>query len=320
MDTKALRYFQAVAEFGSYSRAAEFLRLSQPALSRQIAQLEQELQTPLFRRTGHGVALTEAGRRLRAHTQSILRQITQARDEIRASAKGPAGTIALAIPPAAGSYLIPRLAEQFATVCPNATLKIVGGYSAYIHEWLVRGQVDLACLHDPPPQRGFESIHLVEEPVYLVGRTGSFGKAPRAIRATDLAGFPLIVPSRSNSTRRQLDNWMAERGVTLDIRLEVDDPLMIRALLRAGHGFSLLSQGSIETELRHNEVEAVALRPAASWKLALVLPAQRPRPIIVTALVETITQTVHELTAAGIWPGRGLVANPMKLGETRAHS
>ena len=78
MDTKALRYFQAVAEFGSYSRGAEFLRLSQPALSRAVSQLEHELGAELFRRHGHGVTLSEAGRTLLARSQSILRSIEQA--------------------------------------------------------------------------------------------------------------------------------------------------------------------------------------------------------------------------------------------------
>ncbi len=104
MDTKALRYFQAVAEFGSYSRGAEFLRLSQPALSRQIKRLEDELGTALFIRHGHGVTLTEAGRMLLARSQVILRQIDQARAEIREGGSGPAGVVTLAVPPAAGTY------------------------------------------------------------------------------------------------------------------------------------------------------------------------------------------------------------------------
>ena len=160
MDTKALRYFQTVAEFASYSRGAEFLRLSQPALSRQIKRLEDELGTARFIRHGHGVTLTEAGRMLLARSQVILRQIDQARAEIREGGSGLAGTVTLAVPPAAGTYLVPGVAERFAASHPNVFRKVVGGYSGYIHEWLVRGQVDLACVHDPLPQRGFESVQM----------------------------------------------------------------------------------------------------------------------------------------------------------------
>src|SRR5258708_2540608 len=83
LDVRRLRCFQGVAEFGRYSRGAEFLRISQPAVSRQIRGLEEELGRPLFIRHSHGVSLTEAGRVLLERTQSILRQFDQARDEIR---------------------------------------------------------------------------------------------------------------------------------------------------------------------------------------------------------------------------------------------
>ena len=173
MDSKALRYFQAVAEFGSYSRGAEFLRISQPAVSRQIRTLEQELGRPLFLRHSHGVSLTEAGRTLLERSQAILRQFDQARDDIRRGEAGASGTVTLALPPAAGTLLAPELTRRFKAAHPNVFLRIAAGFSVYIHEWMVRGRVDLACLHDPMPQPGFAVTKLVREEVFLVGRRGS---------------------------------------------------------------------------------------------------------------------------------------------------
>lgn len=305
MDTKALRYFQTVAEFGSYSRGAAFLRLSQPALSRAVRQLEHELGTALFRRHGHGVTLTASGRTLLARSQAILRSIEQAREEVRGGAEPLTGTIGLAVPPAAGTYLIPALAHRLGTEHPNVSLKIVGGYSGYIHEWLVRGQVDLACWHDPVPQRGFEIVPLVREPVFVVGRKGSFQAIRGAVRTGELASLPLILPSRPNASRRLLASWMAERHLEPRILMEVDEPSIIRALLRAGHGFSLLTRGSVDTELRHGELEARPLRPVSSWQLALVCPAHGTRPAIVTALARLIVEVARELTAGGVWPSVG---------------
>jgi LysR family transcriptional regulator, nitrogen assimilation regulatory protein len=313
MDTRALRYFQTVAEFASFSRGAEFLRLSQPALSRQITRLEAELNTKLFARHGHGVSLTDAGRTLLARSQAILRQLDQARAELRGTVGGLAGTISFAVPPAAGSFLVPALVERFAALHPNVFLKVVGGYSGYIHEWLVRGQVDLACLHDPLPQRGFESVPLVQEPVFVVGRPDLFPPGRRYIRVEDLACLPLILPSRPNASRRLLDSGMAELGLTLNLRVEVDDPSLIRALLRAGSGFSLLSRGAIETELRSGRLSALPLRPALHWNLSLVLSAHGTRPPVVTALAATIVALSRELTASGAWPGRSLA--PERWGE-----
>lgn len=102
MDLRALRYFQAVVEFGSYSRAAGSLRISQPAVSRQVAHLEGELGRPLFVRSGHGVMPTEAGRLLFERSQAILRQIENVTAEIQGAGTDLAGTLTLAVPPGAG--------------------------------------------------------------------------------------------------------------------------------------------------------------------------------------------------------------------------
>ena len=301
MDTRTLRYFQAVAEFGGYSRAAEYLRLTQPALSRQIKQLESELGTTLFHRHGHGITLTDAGRTLLARARTILRALEHTKEEIRTGAGEISGTVNLAVPPAAGTYLIPPLMKHIAASCPNVSVKIVGGYSGYIHEWLVRGAVDLACLHDPLPQRGFEITPLVREPVFVVGRAGQFPRAG-AVPVSDLPRLPLILPSRPNASRRLLDSWMAQRRLSLNLRMEVDDPSIIRALLRAGEGFSILSRGSIDTELRHGELEARPLRPTASWQLALVVPVHGARPPAVNAVAEAIVAVAAESAASGAWP------------------
>jgi len=143
VETRALRYFQTVAECGSYSRGAELLRISQPAVSRQIGKLEDELGARLFKRNGHGVSLTGAGQVLLERCQLVLRELEQTKQEIRNGAQGPSGSIALAVPPAAAHFLVPALVQRFGARYPNVFLKLVGGFSSHIHEWLVRGQVDI---------------------------------------------------------------------------------------------------------------------------------------------------------------------------------
>jgi LysR family nitrogen assimilation transcriptional regulator len=307
VETRTLRYFQAVAEFGSYSRAAEFLRISQPAISRQVRRLEAELGSALFARHGHGVTLTDAGRVLLQRSQVFLRQLDQVTAEIRGGNAGPSGMITFAVPPAAGHFLVPALTARFAAAYPNVFLKVIGGFSGYIHEWLVRGQVDLACLHDPLPQRGFEIAPLVREPVYLVGKPGSFPFARAGLRTADLARVPLILPSRPNASRRLLDGWTAERGISLNVIMEVDDPGVIRALLRAGLGFSLLSQGGFTAEARLGALEARPFQPRMAWQLALVTPTNAARPDIIAPFAATVRATARALTRSGAWPGQCLV-------------
>ena len=83
------------------------------------------------------------------------------------------------MPPAAGSFLVPELTRRFAALYPNVFLKVAAGFSVYIHEWLVRGRVDLACLHDPVPQPGFVVTPLAREEVFLVGKRGEWAMSAR---------------------------------------------------------------------------------------------------------------------------------------------
>jgi LysR family nitrogen assimilation transcriptional regulator len=306
LETRALRYFQTVAECGSYSRGAELLRISQPAVSRQIGKLEDELGTRLFQRHSHGVNLTGAGQILLERCQAVLRELEQTTQEIRNGAQGPSGSIALAVPPAAAHFLVPALVQRFGARYPNVFLKLVGGFSGHIHEWLVRGQVDISCLHDPLPQKGFEITPLLREEVFLVGQPGARLLDRARIGIADLADLPLIVPSRPNASRRLLDTWVARTGVTLNIRAEADDHSIIRAMIRAGIGYTLLTQGAFELDRQHGTVAAVRFRPRAYWPLAIVRASGAPlgtsRSDMLDRFHETIREAARDLARSGVWP------------------
>ena len=197
MDARALRYFQAVVEFGSYSRASEYLRISQPAISRQVDRLERELGKMLFVRNGLGATPTDAGRLLFERSQPILRQLEDAAAEIKSTSAGTTGTIVIAIPPGVGHFLLAPLVERYRRSFPNTSLKIISGFSGTIHEALVRGRADVACLHGPLPQKGFKVIPLLEEEVFLVGKRGTLPKGPRKS------------PRKSKARKWRSDWWSA---------------------------------------------------------------------------------------------------------------
>lgn len=303
MDLRTLRYFQTVASCGSYSRGSELLHISQPAISRAIRKLEDELGTSLFKRHGHGVSLTESGKTLLSRGQSILRQLDQARQEVRAGRTSPAGTISLAMPPAAGHILVPPLIEAFGTAYPNVTVNVVGGFSSTIHEWLVRGRVDVACAHDPLPQRGFQMIPLLDEEVFLVGKKGAFPFRRAYARPEDLSTLPLIAPGELNASRRMLDRWAADKRLQLQLKVQVDDHFITRALLRQGTGFTLLTRAGSQPELRLGELEARPFRPRAFWTLTLMAGAQAARSELLDAFMRTIRSVTRQLADSGNWKG-----------------
>jgi LysR family nitrogen assimilation transcriptional regulator len=307
MDTRALRYFQVVAEYGSYSRGAEWLRISQPAVSRQVARLEEDLGCRLFRRTGHGVTLTEAGRVLLEHAQSAFRTLEQARAEIRGALRGPTGSLALAVPPAAGRWLVPPLVGRMAQALPGVRLRVLGGFSGTIEDWLVRGRVDLALVHDPLPRPGFSVTPLAEEEVCLVGLPGAPGMSRRFLRPADLLRLPLVLPGRPNASRRLLDAWLAGEGGAPPPRVEADDHGVTRALLLAGAGYTLLTRGGFAPEAERGELAGVPFRPRVVWTLALVAAASPATPEIVEPVAALMREVVAEAVRQG-WPARALAA------------
>ena len=150
MDLKQLEYFRHVAELGSFTRAASFLSVVQPALSRQVRQLEVELGQNLFDRNGRGVVLTRAGTRLLEHTRGILMQVGRARQELEDQRNGDSGHFVLGLPPSLGRSVTVPLVKAFGRLLPNARLATVEGLSAYMLEWLHVGRVDCALVYNAP--------------------------------------------------------------------------------------------------------------------------------------------------------------------------
>ena len=316
MDFRDLRYFQAVAEQGSYSRAADMLRISQPALSRAVQRLELDLDVSLFERHGHGARLTESGRALIERANGLLRKLEQARAEVRGGIETPSGVLDFAVPPGAATYLVPPIITALQAAYPNVFLRVHEGFSGQLSDWIARGQVDLACIHDPIPMRGVAVTPLVDEELFLVGRDLSL-KGPCA-RIKDLADIPLILPSRAHSLRRLIDGMVTEKRITLDLRAEVDGQQIIKLLLREGVGASLLTWGAIHEEVERGELNALKFKPSLRWPLTLL---ERSDTIVLDphiTLVETVKRVARELIISGAWPGRALDGRPKQKGKLTA--
>src|SRR3954447_25659803 len=155
MDLKQLRTFREVAEAGSLSRAADRLRLAQPALSRPIRLLEAEIGTALFARHGRGMQLTEAGQAFLDRIAGPVRQLERAAEDVRALAGAVSGQVALGMMPTLACVLAGPLARRVAAEQPAISLRIVEGYTGHLVEWVQRGVTDATLLYGPA-----EALHL----------------------------------------------------------------------------------------------------------------------------------------------------------------
>jgi LysR family nitrogen assimilation transcriptional regulator len=246
LNLRQLETFVKVAELGSFSKAALILSLAQPALSRQVRLLETELRQNLLLRTGRGVVLTEAGKRLYEHSVGILQLVARARSDLMASRGEPTGHIVIGLPPSMGRMLTLPLVETFRRELPKARLAIVEGFSTHITEWIATGRVDIGLVHNPEAQAAIETTPILQESLCLVSQdTAKRARSSKAqqsdtVPLAELARFPLAVPERTHAIRRLLETQAALTGVKLQIALEVSSVQSILDLVQAGFGHAVL--------------------------------------------------------------------------------
>lgn len=302
MDLKRLRSFREVAETGSLSRASDRLRLAQPALSRQIALLEAEIGVPLFTRHGRGMALTEAGEALLARVAGPMRQLDQAAGEVRALSGTVAGQVALGMMPTAAAVLAVPLARRVAARHPEVSLRIVEGYTGHLVEWVQRGATDATLLYGPSADLHLRVEPLFVEDLVLAGPPGDalVGGGPVTLAA--LARRPLVLPSRPHGLRAVVEAAAAKARVALDVRYEADSFAVLKELVEAGLGLSLIPRSSIAREVRDGRLAIASLhRPKVRREVALAMPPDRAPGRATEAVLALLREEVAARAQAGDW-------------------
>lgn len=299
MNLKQLEYFVRVAELGSFSKAALILNVAQPALSRQVRLLETDLRAALLTRTGRGVVLTEAGKRLFDHSVGILQLVSQVRSNIDAAREEPAGRIVVGLPPSMGRLLTLPLVEHFSKALPKAQLAVVEGFSAHLAEWIATGRVDVGLLYNPEPQPALEVTPVLDEPLGLVsGRRRARKRAAGTIPFMGLAGLPLILPERSHFIRRMLETQAALIGCKLQVAFEISSVPSILELVAAGHGHAVLTKTALAACPQPSEfLLQLITEPEVIGKLCLVVSAQKPATPLARHVQRILREQVIETDA-----------------------
>lgn len=273
MDLARLRYFVAVVEAGSFSRGAAALHMSQPALSRQVLLLEQEVGQPLLVRTGRGAEPTEAGLALLGHARGIFELTERARADMRDRHASPHGRVVIGLPPRVAHVLTADLVERFRASYPDAVICVVEGLSIRLREWLVAGTLDIAILFDPPASPQIQEETLAREPLVLVGPK----PLPRRIRLADVAALPLVMPSGPNALRQLLEKETRPRGLPLQIVAEVDSVQTVLSLVARGVSHTVLPQSALRLWSYAQPLHVAAIHaPVIRNRIVLAVPKARP--------------------------------------------
>ena len=273
MDIARLRYFVAVVEAGSFSRGAAALHMSQPALSRQVLLLEQEVGQPLLVRTGRGAQPTEAGLALLGHARGIFELTERARADMRDRQASPHGRVVVGLPPRVAHVLTADLVERFRAQYPDAVICVVEGLSIRLREWLMAGSLDVAVLFDPPASPQIQEETLAREPLVLIGPE----PLPRRVRLADVAALPLVMPSGPNALRQLLETHTRPRGLPLRIVAEVDSVQTVLSLVARGVSHTVLPQSALRLWTYAQPLHVATVHaPAIRNRIVLAVPKARP--------------------------------------------
>lgn len=238
MELDQLRYFLRIAERGNFTRAAEDLRISQPALSRSIQKLEDELGQPVFERKTRSVALTDAGVLLQSRAQQILTILEDTKAEI--TDDGESGRIRVGAIPTIAPYYLPEVLRQFSAAHPNATLIVQENTTDQLLKSCKQGDIDLAILALPVPAKYLEIEELFEEELLLVMPPAHPLAAKKRIRLCDVEAYPFVLLDEAHCLSDNIISF-CRRQQFQPVAVERTSQLaMVQELVSLQHGVSMI--------------------------------------------------------------------------------
>jgi DNA-binding transcriptional LysR family regulator len=246
---RQLMALHAVARLGSVSRAAEEMHLTQPAVSIQIAALEDSAGTPLMQRTGRGIRLTEAGELLAGYAGRVLELWREAGDQVAAQRGDFSGTLRVAAVTTA-EYLLPPMLVAFANEHPKVKLKLQVGNRDQIVHMLASQEVDLAIMGRPPAELKTVAKPFAKHPMAFLAAPGHPLMAHRRLDMAVLREAGMLVRERGSGTRMTVERLFKEAGIPLRIGSEMSSNEAIKHMCAAGFGVAFLSLHTCVLELQ----------------------------------------------------------------------
>jgi DNA-binding transcriptional LysR family regulator len=251
MDLVHLRYFSAVARHGSFGAAARALRITQPGLTKAVRRLEASLERALFVRLPRGVALTAEGEALQRHAHTIEVQLKDAREEVRALARGASGFLKIGAGPSWLSRALPGIVAEMSRQYPGLNFRLSGGFDRGLVEALEAGDLDLVVSALPDRSlTGLQSIPLTTDTITVVARRDHPLRARRRLQPSSTLAYPWALPGRDVLLRQRLEALFRIAGLEPPAaRIESDSISFIAAALRRSDMLSFATSQVLRREM-----------------------------------------------------------------------
>ncbi|MDR7093175.1 LysR family transcriptional regulator [Hydrogenophaga laconesensis] len=302
MDLRQLRSFVVLATQQHFGRAANQLHIAQPALSRQIRLLEEELGAPLFERHARGATPTQEALLLLERAEFVLRYVEQLRVDMLDQHATPRGPVTMGMSPALAALLSLPITQALRARYPDIRLKIVETFAPTLYTMLLDGAVDLAILSGPVPPIHAKSVPLLTEKICAIGPRDDARLRREQIGIRDLRGIPLILTGVSKSgIRRELEDAAHRANVALDQVVEVESLDVARRLVAGGVGWTVHFASPIKREIDDGILAATPIR-GLKLQRSMARSLDRPPSRATEVLMALVQDAAIGLVDGGEWP------------------
>jgi DNA-binding transcriptional LysR family regulator len=271
MELRQLRTFVAVAELRHFARAAGLCNLSQPAVSHQIALLEQEVGARLLNRASRRVSLTVAGEVFLEEARRILGAVDRAHERMQEVARGAIGRIRLGATPTPGLYLLPPLLAKYRAEHESYDLRLEIAPVHEIAERVARNDLDMAIVAGPLPSGELQARSLAQDELVIVAPPNSPLTRRRTLRPNQLETESWIVREDGSDTRRQLAAWWHRHRLAPGRTMVFDNPDAVKRAVMAGLGIALVSRLTVAEDLAARRLAVIPLKAALPAREFLVV-------------------------------------------------
>nr|VFK36521.1 MAG: DNA-binding transcriptional regulator, LysR family [Candidatus Kentron sp. SD]VFK39226.1 MAG: DNA-binding transcriptional regulator, LysR family [Candidatus Kentron sp. SD] len=286
MADRRLQVFHAVAKMLSFTKAAEALHMTQPAVTFQVHQLEEHFDTRLFDRTHHRITLTEAGKQVYEYADRIFTIYTQMENRIRDITGHASNVLMLGASIIIAEYMLPTLLGEVKNIFPNITIRLRMADTEEIVSMVEHGEIDLGIVEDPVAN---ESLIIdpcrMDQLVVVVPRQHNLA-ARESIAATDLIEHPYVVREGDPTT---ILDYVKTAGIDIDrlkIAMKLGSFEAVKGAIEAGMGISVLPRITVAKELSLGTLTAITLDPPLERPLSFVYRKQKFRIPVVNELRE----------------------------------
>ncbi len=260
MDFDQVHTFLEIVRLKSFSKAAQTCYRTQPAISAQVRQLEQELNTALFERFGSRISLTTAGKIFADYAAQMLDLRRRAQDAISELERNPRGELVIAANEATCIYVLPQVFSEYKTLFPAVQLQLDRSYGARVVEAVSENIADFGLTQLPVEEKRLEVVHIHKDEIRLIVPARHPLADKKVVHAHELVDYQLLLP-KSGATRSRLNVWFELVEDDLQISMELDSTEMMKRFVMAGLGMSFLAVSNCREEVAGGKLRAISLAP-----------------------------------------------------------